>query len=103
MRSWGGTARLGFDDQGLDEYAALWGRTGALAMQVESIAAATNAARFMAKDGVDFFTIGPADMNFDIQRHPNHPLQSVDDCVRYLARDLQGHRQAGVHAHCRGR
>ena len=90
VRSWGGAARLGFDDQGLEEYAALWGRTGALAMQVESIAAATNAAHLLAKDGVDFFTIGPADMNYDIQRHPNHPLQSVDDCVRYLANDLQG-------------
>ena len=90
VRSWGGAARLGWDDQGLDEYAAYWQQTGTLAMQIESIAAATNAARRFAKDGVDFFTIGPADMNFDIQRHPNHPLQSVDDCVRYLANDLQG-------------
>ena len=90
VRSWGGTARLGFDAQGLDEYAAFWERTGALAMQIESIAAATNAAHWFAKDGVDFFTIGPADMNFDIGRHPHHPLQSVDDCVRYLANDLQG-------------
>ena len=90
VRSWGGAARLGFDGQGLDEYAAYWQETGALAMQIESIGAATNAAHRFAKDGVDFFTIGPADMTFDIQRHPNHALQSVDDCVRYLARDLQG-------------
>ena len=54
VRSWGGTARLGFDGQGLDEYAALWERTGALAIQIESIAAATNAARRLAHDGVDF-------------------------------------------------
>ena len=90
VRSWGGAARVGFTDQSLAEYAALWEQTGALAMQIESIAATTNAARRFAKDGVDFFTIGPADMTFDIQRHPNHALQSVDDCVRYLARDLQG-------------
>ena len=90
VRSWGGAARVGFTNQGLAEYAALWQETGALAMQIESIGAATNAARRFAKDGVDFFTIGPADMTFDIQRHPNHALQSVDDCVRYLARDLQG-------------
>ena len=90
VRSWGGASRLGFAGQGLEEYAARWEKTGALAMQIESISAATNAARRFAKDGVDFFTIGPADMNFDIQRHPNHALQSVDDCVRYLAHDLQG-------------
>ena len=90
VRSWGGAARLGFTGQGLEEYAAYWQETGALAMQIESIGAATNAARRLAKEGVDFFTIGPADMTFDIQRHPNHALQSVDDCVRYLARDLRG-------------
>ena len=90
VRSWGGSARLGFSDQGLEEYAAYWQETGALAMQIESIGATTTAARRFAKEGVDFFTIGPADMTFDIQRHPNHALQSVDDCVRYLARDLQG-------------
>ena len=88
-RSWGGRARAGYANQSLEEYAALWERTGALAMQIESVAA-TTAARRLAKDGVDFFTIGPADMTFDLRRHPNHALQSVDDCVRYLARDLEG-------------
>ena len=88
-RSWGGRARSGYANQSLEEYAALWERTGALAMQIESVAA-TTAARRLAKDGVDFFTIGPADMTFDLRRHPNHTLQSVDDCVRYLARELEG-------------
>ncbi len=90
IRSWGGAARHGFSDQRLAEYASLWQETGALAMQIESISATTNAARRFAKDGVDFFTIGPADMTLDIQHHPNHALKSVDDCVSYLARDLRG-------------
>ena len=88
-RSWGGTARFGFTDQGLEEYAATWERTGALALQIESVAAVT-AARRLIRDGVDFLTIGPADMTFDLRRHPHHALQSVDDCVRYLARELAG-------------
>ena len=89
MRSWGGRARAGFADQSLEEYAALWERSGALAMQIESVAA-TTAARRLARDGVDFFTIGPADMTFDLRRHPHHALRSVDDCVRYLVRELEG-------------
>lgn len=92
-RSWGGTARFGYADQSLEEYAALWERTGALALQIESVAAVT-AARRLARAGVDFLTIGPADMTFDLRRHPRHALQSVDDCVRYLVRELEG---TGVH------
>ena len=29
-------------------------------------------------------------MTFDLRRHPHHTLQSVDDCVRYLVRELEG-------------
>ena len=89
VRSWGGGARFGFTDQGLEEYAALWERTGALALQMESVAAIT-AARRLARDGVDFLTLGPADLTFDLRRHPHHALQSVDDCVAYLVRELAG-------------
>ena len=74
----------------LEEYAALWERTGALAMQIESVAA-TTAARRLAKDGVDFFSIGPADMTLrPAPTSPTTRLQSVDDCVRYLVRELEG-------------
>ena len=89
VRSWGGGARVGDPDQGLAEYAAWWEGAGALSMQMESIAAVT-AARRLARDGVNCFSIGPADMTFDIRRHPNHPLQSVADCVRYLVGELEG-------------
>ena len=41
VRSWGGQDRYGFADQPLDEYIELWHRTGVLAMQIESITAAT--------------------------------------------------------------
>ena len=90
VRSWGGRARVGFTNQSLEEYAALWERTGALAMQIESVAA-TTAARRLARDGGRLLhPSARPDMTFDLRRHPNHALQSVDDCVRYLVRELEG-------------
>lgn len=89
VRSWGGSQRLAYEGQSFEDYAALWGNIGALSMQIESVSATTSARSF-AKKGVDFFTIGPADMTFDLARHPNHSLSSVDDCVSYLVRELRG-------------
>ena len=92
VRSWGGLDRYGFANQPLDEYIDLWHRSGALAMQIESITAAT-ASRHLAKDGVDFVTFGPADLTLNIRRYPNHTLKTVEDCVAYVAGDL---RDSGV-------
>lgn len=94
VRSWGGQDRYGFADQPLDEYIELWHRTGVLAMQIESITAAT-AARRLVRPGVDFVTFGPADLTLNIRRYPNHALKTVEDCVAYVAEDLRG---SGVRA-----
>ena len=39
---------------------------------------------------MDFVTFGPSDMTLDIRRYPNHALKTVEDCVAYVANDLQG-------------
>jgi len=70
------------------EYAQWWTECGALWLQIESIAGVTNA-RNLAKPGVDCFSFGPNDLTFSLEAHPHHPLRSVDDCVRYVVKQLQ--------------
>ena len=67
-------------DQALAKVAKLGGE-GTRAALVE---------RSIAKDGVDFLTFGPNDLTLSLERHPNHALKTVDDCVRYVARELEG-------------
>lgn len=88
-RSWGGAARRNISS-GMDrvEYAEWWNTYGVLWMQIESISAITNAAR-LAKEGVDCISWGPADLSFDREANPKHPLQSDDDCLRYALQMLQ--------------
>ncbi len=89
-RSWGGAARHGV--KGRDdrlEYAGWWNNNGILCLQMETLAAVTNARR-LAKPGVDCLTWGPADLSFDMEAHPHHPLQTVDDCLRHVLKQLEG-------------
>ena len=55
---------------------------------MESLNAATNAHK-LAMPGVDMLTWGPADLSFDIEAHPEHPIQTVDDCVRHALQVLK--------------
>ena len=89
-RSWGGAARHGISgrDSRL-EYADWWNNHGVLCLQMETLAAVTNA-RHLAKPGVDCLTWGPADLAFDMEAHPQHPLQTVDDCLRHVLSQLEG-------------
>lgn len=89
IRSWGGGARK--NSAGIErlEYADWWNNYGMLWMQIESIEAVTNARR-LAKEGVDCLSFGPTDLTFSIESHPNHALQSVDACVKYVTRELEG-------------
>jgi 2-keto-3-deoxy-L-rhamnonate aldolase RhmA len=89
-RSWGGNARYGISgrDQRL-EYAAWWNSQGLLCIQIETLAAVTNA-RQLARPGVDCLTWGPADLSFDMEAHPAHPFQTVDDCLRHVLKQLEG-------------
>jgi 2-keto-3-deoxy-L-rhamnonate aldolase RhmA len=82
-RSWGGGARRGISGRGERlEYAAWWNDYGVLWMQVESLRALTNLNK-IAKSGVDCISWGPADLSFDREAHPDHPLKTDDDCVKY--------------------
>ena len=89
-RSWGGAARHGIagrDDR--LQYASWWNGHGVLCLQMETLAAVTNARR-LAKTGVDCLTWGPADLSFDMEAHPQHPFQTVDDCLRHVQQQLEG-------------
>lgn len=89
-RSFGGAARYGVEGrEGRLEYAEWWNANGILCIQLETLRAVTNA-RQLAKRGVTCFTWGPGDLGFDIERHPHHPLKSLDDCVRHVQEQIQG-------------
>jgi len=63
-----------------DNYGMLW-------LQMESIKGVTDALK-LAKPGVDCFSFGPNDLNFDIETYPAHPLNSVDKCVNHVVEQL---------------
>jgi 2-keto-3-deoxy-L-rhamnonate aldolase RhmA len=44
----------------------------------------------LAKPGVSVVTFGPRDLSFSLEDHPEYPLQSVEDCMRNVAAQLQG-------------
>ena len=89
-RSWGGAARYGIEGrEGRLEYAEWWNENGILCIQMETLRAVTNA-RQLAKPGITCLTWGPADLSYDIEAHPHHPLQTVDDCVRHALAQLEG-------------
>ncbi len=89
LRSWGGAARKNSAGQERLEYADWWNNYGILWMQIESIEAVTHASR-LAKAGVDCLSFGPADLTFSIESHPHHALQTVDACVEYVVKALDG-------------
>ena len=64
------------------------GQVGVVCLQMETLAAVTNARR-LAKPGVDCLTWGPADLSFDMEAHPHHPFQTVEDCQRHVQQQLE--------------
>ena len=89
IRSWGGSARKNSAGRERLEYADWWNNYGMLWMQIESIEAVTNSRR-LAKTGIDCLSFGPTDLTFSMEGHPNHALQSVDACVEYVVKELEG-------------
>ena len=88
-RGGGGAARHGV--RGRDdrlEYANWWNNNGILCLQIESLTAVKDAAQ-LAKAGVDCLTWGPADLSFDLEAHPEHPFQTVDDCLVNVLKQLE--------------
>ena len=89
-RSWGGTSRANVNDHPERfDYANYWNDFGVLWLQIESLSAVTRAKSF-AKKGVDCLSWGPADLSFDREANQEHPLKTDDDCIRHVAKLLEG-------------
>ena len=90
LRSWGGVERYGIEEipERL-EYSDWWNQTGILCLQMESLRAVTSVKQ-LSIEGVDCLTWGPNDLMYDIEAHPKHPLQTVDDCVKHALEQLEG-------------
>ena len=95
-RSVGGGYRRGTEGKSFEEYIAWWNSYGVLWMQIESVEATTRG-HLLAKPGVDGLSIGPTDLTLSIKNHPNHWLKSVDDCIAYLCKSLEGTGVAVCH------
>ncbi len=95
-RSVGGGNRRGTDGNELEEYLSWWNSYGILWMQIESVEATTRG-HILARPGVDCLSIGPTDLMLSIKSHPQHWLKSVDDCIAYLCRSLEGTGVAVCH------
>ena len=90
LRSWGGVERYRIEENSDRlNYSDWWNKTGFLCLQIESLRAVTSA-RQLAISGVDCLTWGPNDLMYDIEAHPKHPLQTVDDCVKHALEQLEG-------------
>ena len=89
-RSIGGRHRRG-EKQYPDfrEYAAFWNSFGVLWIQVESVDAVQNVHK-LVRPGVDCVSFGPTDLSLSLDSHPHHALRSVDDCVDYAVKSLEG-------------
>ncbi|MCC6174876.1 MAG: hypothetical protein IT305_06200 [Chloroflexi bacterium] len=92
-RSWGGAARFGTRSRSgrlnSTEYAAWWNQHVVLSVQLESCRAIDNA-RALAKPGVDYLAFGPNDLGFDLARHPEYRLKTVDECMLDVAAQVKG-------------
>ncbi|MFT5368709.1 MAG: 2-keto-3-deoxy-L-rhamnonate aldolase RhmA [Candidatus Latescibacterota bacterium] len=96
VRSFGGRYRRGTAGKSVDEYGAWWNSFGVLWLQMESVEAITKG-HLLARPGVDGLSIGPADLTVSIKSHPNHWLKTVDDCIAYLCKSLEGTGVAVCH------
>jgi len=88
-RSYGGAARRAARGKDPFAYAEGWNSYGVLWLQIESVEAVTHA-RQLARPGVDCFSFGPIDLAFSLKAHPQHPFRTVDGCIGYVARAVEG-------------
>ena len=75
---WG--AELGND---MTMYAEWWNNNGILCIQIESLRAIENI-RTLSPPGVDMFSWGPSDLEWDRKMHPHHPFKTDDDCIKHV-------------------
>ncbi len=87
-RSWGPSLSYGYSDiKDRLGYAEWWNNNGILTLQLESVKAITDV-RKLAKPGVDMFVFGAMDLSFDLERHPESPFESVEDCCRHVVEQV---------------
>ena len=70
-------------------YADWWNENGLLWLQVESLSAALHAHK-LARPEIDCLSIGPSDLGFDIEAHPNPPYRTVEECVGAIVKTIAG-------------
>ncbi len=88
-RSWVGGNRWGAElGHDRPEYAAWWNHNGMLMLQIETLRAIENI-HTLALPGVDMFSWGPADLEFDREMHPHHPFKTDDDCIQHVMKQLE--------------
>lgn len=88
-RSWGTKWAYGYGEiQDRLKYAEWWNSNGILTLQLESVKAVTNV-RKLAKPGVDMFVFGAMDLSFDLERHPESPFKSVEDCYGHVVEQVK--------------
>jgi 4-hydroxy-2-oxoheptanedioate aldolase len=88
-RSWGATGYQFKDVPDRLAYAEWWNNNEILCVQLESVQAILNVRR-LARPGVDWITFGPNDLMFDLEMRGHRPFTTVDECVQYVVRQLQG-------------
>ena len=89
-RSWGGTSRIGINDRpDRLAYASWWNNFGVLWLQVESLQAISNIPRLALRE-IDCISWGPADLSFDREANPHHPLSISDQaCIDHAFKLLE--------------
>jgi 4-hydroxy-2-oxoheptanedioate aldolase len=92
-RSWGGANRLGVRAKTAPtarrDYAAWWNASVLLSIQIESVEAVDNITS-LARPGITHVTWGPNDLEFSLERHPEHSLKTVEACMQRVAEQLDG-------------
>jgi 4-hydroxy-2-oxoheptanedioate aldolase len=90
QRSWGGWVGYGIQERkDRIEYARWWNQNGILGFKIESLKAVLTI-RELVQPGVDYVDFGPADLSFDLETHPHPQLKTVEECVAFVHKELEG-------------
>ena len=77
-------------------YAERWNSYRVLWLQIESLSAVLNAAD-LARPGVDCLSFGRTDLSANLDLNPGHELGTVDGCIAFACRSLEGSGTAVCH------
>jgi 4-hydroxy-2-oxoheptanedioate aldolase len=90
QRSWGGWVGYGIQSRrDRVHYAQWWNQNGILGLKIESVRAVLTV-RELIIPGIDYADFGPSDLAFDLETQTHPHLKTVEDCVAFVARELEG-------------